>query len=127
MGEKTTWERTAVQNLLRNQSSRKYYGRWKIAGKQKWVPLDTDVISFAKIRLNDEAGKNERLRGNRAAVTASSTTMAELMAIYEERSKAHPELRPASISWRLAALTTLRKTWPRLAVDELPVARRERK
>lgn len=114
MGKKTTWERTAVQNLLRNQSSRKYYGRWKIAGKQKWVSLDTDVFAVAKLRLNDEAGKIERLRGSRAAVAAGSGTMADLMAIYEERSQAHPDLRPASISWRLAALKTLRKTWPRL-------------
>jgi hypothetical protein len=44
---KTTWERTPVQNLLRNGKSGRYYARWTIAGKQKWVNLKTDVFTAA--------------------------------------------------------------------------------
>jgi hypothetical protein len=85
MGKKTTgWERTAVQSLLRNRKSGRYYGRWVISGKQKWVSLDTDVFSVAKLRLNDEASKIERLRGSRTAVETGSGTVGDLMLIYQE-------------------------------------------
>ena len=51
-----------VQNLLRNESSGRYYARWTISGKQKWVSLDTDVLSVARLRLADEAKRIEGLR-----------------------------------------------------------------
>jgi hypothetical protein len=73
------WERTSVQSLLRNRMSGRYYGRWKIAGKQKWISLDTDVFPVAKLRLNDEAAKIGHQRSSAAAVTAGSGTMQDLM------------------------------------------------
>jgi integrase len=115
MSKQTTWERTSVQSLLRNRSSGNYYGRWKVSGKQIWVRLGTNVFSVAKLRLNDESAKIERLRGSRTAVETGTATVGDLMAIYEERTKAHPDLKPASISARLIALKKVRKTWPELA------------
>lgn len=116
MSNKTAgWERTSMQSLLRNRKSGRYYGRWKIAGKQKWIALDTDVLSVAKLRLNDAASKIGRLRGSAAAVTAGAGTMLDLLVLYEESSKGHSELRPASITARLTALKKVRKTWPELA------------
>jgi integrase len=115
MGNKTkAWERTSIQSLLRNGRSGRYYGRWKIAGKQKWVSLNTDVFTVAKLRLNDESAKITRLRGSRAVVNSGAGTMADLVRIYEERTKANTELRPASITARLVALRKLRKTWPEI-------------
>jgi integrase len=116
MGKKTTgWERTAVQCLLRNRKSGRYYGRWVISGKQKWVSLDTDVFSVAKLRLTDEASKVGRRRGSRNAVETGAGTVGDLMAVYEERTKANADLRPTSIASRLVALKKVRKTWPGLA------------
>ena len=37
------WQKTKTRNLLRHKSSGNYYGRWKIAGKQKWKSLGTEV------------------------------------------------------------------------------------
>ena len=59
--------------------------------------LRTDVFSVAKLRLADEAQKVERMRGSRAAVEAGKGTMGDLMRSYEERTRANPELKPASI------------------------------
>lgn len=59
---KTTWERTSVQNLLRNASRGRFFGRWTIGGKQIWRKLNTDVFSVAKRRLADESSKIEGLR-----------------------------------------------------------------
>ena len=45
-----------------------YYGRFTLSGKQKWVNLEIDVWTVAKIRLADERSKIERLRQMAAAV-----------------------------------------------------------
>ncbi len=57
------WEITDTACLLRNKHSRKYYGRFTLWGKQKWVNLKTDVLTVAKLRLPDEVQKIEKLRG----------------------------------------------------------------
>ena len=111
----TTWQRTKVQYMLRNRSSGKYYGRWKVAGKQIWVNLETDVFTVAKVRLAVEAGKIMQRRGNQSAVLAGSGTMADLMAVYATRSSANTELRPSSVKARLIALKKVQRTWPELA------------
>ena len=56
------WETTREPNLLRNRASGRYYGRFTISGKQKWLNLNTDVWSVAKLRLADERAKIERTR-----------------------------------------------------------------
>ena len=114
MSTKTTWERTPVQSLLRNRESGRYYGRWRIAGKQIWRKLDTDVFSVAKLRLNEEVAKIERMRGSKAAVDGGSGSMADLICVYEARCKANAELAPASIAARMVALKKVLKTWPEL-------------
>lgn len=114
MSNKTTWERTSVQNLLRNGASGRYYARWTIAGKQKWVSLETDVFSVAKLRLNDAAAAIEALRHSVSAVTEGNGTMGDLMRVYESRTRANTDLKPASIAARLVALKKVLKTWPKL-------------
>lgn len=114
--EKTTaWERTAVQNLLRNRKSGRYYGRWTISGKQKWVALDTDVFTVAKLRLADEAAKISRVRNMGSAVASGTATMGELMQTLLTRIAENSELRPATkVSWQ-TAVRKIEKTWPELA------------
>jgi integrase len=116
MSKKTVWERTSVQSLLRNRSSGNYYGRWKITvngkPKHKWVNLETDVFSVAKLRVLDEAAKIAALRSSTANVTAGKGTVADLISVYETRSAANSELKPASLTARSVALKKLKKTWP---------------
>ncbi len=115
MNETPTWERTPTQNLLRNSKSGRYYGRWTISGKQKWVKLGTNVYSVAKLRLADEAAKIERSRKTHKSVAAGTGTVGDLMRFYEERTKADTELAPASIVSRQTALKKILKTWPEVA------------
>ena len=67
---KQTWEATREPNLLRNTASGKYYGRFTIASKQKWINLGTDVCAVAKLRLAGERSKVERPRQTAENVTA---------------------------------------------------------
>ena len=41
-----TWETTNIPNLLKNAASGRYYGRFTVSGKQKWVNLRTDIWSI---------------------------------------------------------------------------------
>jgi integrase len=114
MSKKTTWERTSVQNLLRNRDSGRYFGRWTVGGKQIWVKLDTDVFSVAKLRLADEAAKIESRRRTASNITAGKGTMADLIRVYADRTRANTDLKPSSITARLVALKKISKTWPEL-------------
>jgi len=108
----TQWERTAVQNLLRNRTSGRYYGRWVVAGKQKWVSLKTDVFGVAKLRLADESAKIERTRGSAKSVEEGTGTVGDIITVYKARVDANSELRPASKARRHVALKKLLQTWP---------------
>jgi len=106
------WERTAVQCLLRNKQSGNYYGRFTLNGKQKWFPLDTDVLAVAKLRLPDNAAEVAKLRGSFVNVETGKATMGDLMEAYVARTKTNPDFRPATVAARLVALKKLQKTWP---------------
>jgi hypothetical protein len=45
-------------NLLKNDASGRFYGRFNVSGKQKWVNLAADVFTVAKLRLADERAEN---------------------------------------------------------------------
>lgn len=110
--QKTTWQRTSVQNLLRNRQSGHYYGRFTISGKQKWFALETDVLSVAKLRLADKAGEVQRLRGTTANVEAGDATMHDLIEVFKTRTLANGDIKPATITARLGAVKRILKTWP---------------
>ncbi len=108
------WQKTQVSCLLRNKHSGRYYGRFKVSGKQKWIALDTDVFSVAKVRLAEEATKFEKIRGAVVGVDAGKATMGQIIEVYRERLKANPDLRPATVTAREIGIKKVLKTWPGL-------------
>jgi len=110
--QKTTWQRTSVQNLLRNRQSGHYYGRFTITGKQKWYALKTDVLSVAKLRLADKAGEIQKLRGTTANVEAGDATMHDLIEVFKTRTQANTDIKPATVTAHLGAVKRILKTWP---------------
>ena len=117
-----TWERTKTQYLLRHQKSGKFYGRWKVGGKQIWRALKTDVYEVAEKRLNEETGKILGLRQNsksRQRVEAGSAYMVDLIEEYKRRILLNADLKESSKESRLVALKKLLKTWPELGDPEL--------
>jgi integrase len=112
--KKTMWERTSVQNLLRNRQSGHYYGRFTIAGKQKWYALDTDVLSVAKLRLNDKAAEVEKLRGTVTNVETGRATVGDLVEVFKTRTLANTDIKRGTVTARLGAVKRLLKTWPGL-------------
>jgi integrase len=111
---KNVWETTDTARMVRHKHSRKYYGRYTLGGKQKWVNLDTTRLSVAKLRLLDETRKMEKKRALKSSVGHGDASMGQLMEIYLSRSRANTELRPSSIVARETALKKIKKTWPGL-------------
>lgn len=109
--KKKVWERTSVQCLLRNQQSGGYYARFTLHGKQKWVSLETDVFTVAKLRLADRAAEIEKQRGVTANIAAGRATMGDIIAVYRSRSEADTSLKPSTIAARETAVKKLTKTW----------------
>ena len=105
------WEKTQVQCLLRHKHSGRYYGRFKVSGKQKWVALDTDVFSVAKLRVADEATKFQKIRGTITEVEAGKATMGQIFDICRQRLEANEDLQPGTIKTRQTALKKVLKTW----------------
>jgi integrase len=98
--------------LLRHRRNGRYYGRFKVSGKQKWVALDTDVFSVAKLRIVDESAKFQKIRGTVVDVAAGDATMGQLIDIYRQQTEANSDLRPKSIASRLTSINKVLKTWP---------------
>jgi integrase len=113
MGDsKQTWETTREPNLLRNAGSGRYYGRFTLAGKQKWVNLETDVWTVAKVRLADERAKIERLRQSDAEVTSGQASMGALVILYKQRIEDRVDIRPDTRRRLREEVEAIVKTWP---------------
>ena len=110
-----TWDTTREPNLLRNTASGRYYGRFTLGGKQKWVNLDTDVWTVAKLRLADERGKIERLRQTAANVTAGGAYMGDMATLYKQRIKDRVDIKPKTKRRLREEVETIIKTWPSFA------------
>ena len=109
---KQLWDTTREPNLLRNSASGRYYGRFTLSGKQKWVNLETDVWTVAKIRLADERAKIERLRQTAADVTAGDASMGALVALYRQRVDDRVDIRPDTRRRLGEEIDAIIKTWP---------------
>ncbi len=108
-----TWETTREPNLLRNSASGRYYGRFTLSGKQKWINLETDVWTVAKLRLADERSKIERLRQMAGNVTAGSAGMGDIVALYKQRIEDRVDIKPKTKRRLREEVETIVKTWPR--------------
>jgi integrase len=112
---KSLWEQTGERRLLRNTHSGQYYFRYTLNRKQKWLWLETDVYTTAKLRLLDRMKEVAKLRATGPDVAAAKATVGQLMDIYLARSRENADLRPTTIVSRETGLKKIKKTWPGIA------------
>jgi integrase len=118
--EKTSVWKTVGPNLLKNQTSGKYYGRFKIPGKnkagiQKWVSLDTSTKSVAEVRLAVERKKVGIMRQAHTHVAEGTGTMGELGKIYTAQLEDNPSIGARTRLRYGQHLAAVFKTWPEFA------------
>src|ERR1700734_308308 len=100
-----------VQCLLRHKQSGRYYGRFRVNSKLKWIALDMDVFSVAKLRVAEEATKFEKIRGTVTDVATGKATMGQLIEVYRQQSKVNDDLASATVTARMGGVKRILKTW----------------
>ncbi len=97
---------------MRNTASGRYYGRFKLARRQRWLSLQTHDRGIAKIRLADERARIERLRQSAADVAAGTARMGDLASLYLQRIEDRSDLAPRTRRRLREEVETILKTWP---------------
>jgi integrase len=107
------WVFTDVQNLLRHRKSGKFYGRFRVGGKRKFIALQTDKKTIAKLRLHKKAAEIEQQRHAKLA-TGSEVIMSHLFGTYRERFQADSNLSAGTKKAKEDHVLRIEKTWPAL-------------
>lgn len=108
----TKWAATGVQNLLRNELSGRYYARFTIAGKHKWVALKTDKKSVALARLAEERQKHSMMSQALRNAAGGVANMGQIKLVYIERVKANKRLKKDTIDGLVSNAVTISQTYP---------------
>lgn len=123
------WEKTRLQNLVRNQPSGRYYARLYLEGKEVWKSLKTSHFSVAESRL---AGLLKEHRENRKKEIDSSNakmTFGDAAVLYMQRMEGDPSLKRLTRTYWRAINASLLNSWPELSNTEVrritPTACRE--
>lgn len=106
-----TWERTKTPGLLRHKGGR-YYGRFSISGKEKFVPLETDVLEVAKVRFSEHKARYARTRKAAAATGRGTAKMSDLLTLYRDRVKTRADIGERTRRVYLEHCDFIGKTWP---------------
>jgi integrase len=108
-----TWSKTKVQGLLRHRGGT-YYARLYVAGKEKWLSLDTTVLEIAKAKFTDEKAALAEARKTGWEPKAGMITMQAAIDAYRlglELRVGIKESTRAFYGWQLDAIV---KSWPEL-------------
>jgi integrase len=113
--EKTSaWLKTPYANLIRYQSSGKYFARLRIKGKLIVRSLKTNAITVAKLRLADLEKEERQKVENQVSAADGTMTFGGAMAIYQQRLTGDISLKPRSKQYRTERIAALLKSWPEL-------------
>ena len=117
--DKTKWQKTAVQNLLRYVPSGTYYARLRVGGKLVWRSLETHTFSVAKIKLRDvEQEERARLESSERLLERDAT-FGDALAVFEKNLAANAGLKDGAKVYRRKTIGALLKSWPSLKATRL--------
>ena len=113
------WEKTRLQNLVRNQASGRYYARLYFDGKEVWKALKTFYFSVAEARLAILQKEHREKRSEEIDSSNAKMTFGEAAVLYMQRMESNPSLKRLTRKYWCAINATLLSTWPALGVTEL--------
>ena len=89
----SAWQKTPYANLIRYNSSRKYFARLRVHGKLIRRSLKTKSLAVAKLRLSDlEKGERQKAE-HQTAVADGNMAFGAALAIYRQRLNANAALK----------------------------------
>jgi integrase len=107
----TQWDGTDIQNLVRHRKSGKFYGRFRVHGKRKFVSLKTNKKTIAKLRLFEESAKIEKSRH----VVGATLKMSDIYHVWRQRNQGDVDASEGTKTAREDHMKRIEKTWPELA------------
>ena len=115
----SSWQKTNYANLIRYVPSRKYYARVRIKGKLIVRSLKTDVLSVAKLRLNDlEKKERQRVELTTPNITGRMTFQ-QAIEKHKLRLAGDLSLKPRTKQYHQERITALLVSWPGLDSKEI--------
>ncbi len=110
----TDWVKTPVANLVRYKPSGIYFARVRVRGKLFRASLKTDVMSVAKLRLNEFEKEKQDEMGDDSSVRGGKMTVADAVAIFRTRLDGRQDVKEGAKVYRRKCLEALLKSWPEL-------------
>jgi integrase len=119
-GRKTAkrWEKTRLQNLVRNAQSGRYYARVFEGGKEVWKSLKTSHFGVAEAKLAVFLAEHREHRGKAEALLAGKMTFGDVLAAHtqhiDDDVQAGRTKKTTAHYWE-QVFKALLKSWPELA------------
>lgn len=113
----TTWERTAAwpKGLLRHVKTTRFYGRFTLGGKTKFIPLDTTILEIARQRFSEHKARVERGRKAARSAQEGTATMGELLLLERQAINRRVGIADGTREILLGSTNYIEKTWPNFA------------
>lgn len=111
-GGDSLWVKSPVANLVRYKPSGTYFVRAKVGGKFFLQSLKTDVLSVAKLRLNDKLAEKRKAAEKLKTSQRGEMTFGQAIAQYLKHIDANSDIKPSTKKYRHETTDELLKSWP---------------
>ena len=124
--QRSPWVKAPVSNLVRYKPSGVYFARAKVGGKLIRQSLKTDVLSIAKLRLQDLLAGEQKKTERRKTIAVGKMTFGDALEIYKRRVTEDGETKPSTKKYQTEILEAVQKSWPEInSLDVKKIAHAE--
>jgi len=108
------WKTTKIDNLLRDETSGRYYARFWRDSKPKWISLKTDVFTVAKSRIAKERKAFDVVTEAVRDVGTGDATVGMCAEVCLEKVANNVKIKPSSIHYYEQVVKAIFESWPEL-------------
>jgi integrase len=108
------WKTTKIDNLLRDETSGRYYARFWRDSKPKWISLKTDVFTVAKIRIAKERKAFDAVTETVRTVETGDPTVEMCAKVCLERVANSTRIKSSSAHYYKQVVKAIFESWPEL-------------
>jgi site-specific recombinase XerD len=108
-----TWNKTRVQGLLRHRGGG-YYARLYVAGKEKWLSLETTLLEVAKSKLKEEQEALAEATKTGWEPKAGLVKVEAAITAYREALKLRIGIKESTRQFYEWSLDSILRSWPEL-------------
>jgi len=113
------WQKSREQYLYRHVPTGVYYARSRAGGVDKWITLETTVLSVAEQRVANKIAEVKKGHTARKALTSGLATFGHAADVYLAGVEASTHLKESSKFYRKQTVKALLKSWPDLSNRKL--------